>query len=182
MPQEHTKQRVKVVSSVRRGLWHRVLSWKDAQNSYIALCCNLSLRVGASGGGVSDFWVRRQETGVLSLTIIRTNVVEEKKGISKKYKKTHLKEEKRIHHGGQTEDPHGERETQQKHHSARQRGEDDGEFNNDACFLEKSLEIWRKWWEWTNPCDLTGVWLIWINQRPEESAYVNGGTTEREGS
>lgn len=39
------------------------------------------------------------------------------------------KAEKRRQYGGQTEDPHGEREAQQEHHSARKRGQDNGEFN-----------------------------------------------------
>lgn len=42
--------------------------------------------------------------------------------------------------GGQTEDPNGERETQQEHHSARKRGQVNGEFNNRYFCVEKSLK------------------------------------------
>lgn len=46
--------------------------------------------------------------------------------------------------GGQTEDPHGERETQQEHHSAGERGQVIGEFDNSDSCASKTVR-------WTKP-------------------------------
>lgn len=46
--------------------------------------------------------------------------------------------------GGQTEDPHGERETQQEHHSAGERGQVIGELNNSDSSASKTVR-------WTKP-------------------------------
>lgn len=46
--------------------------------------------------------------------------------------------------GGQTEDPHGEREAQQEHHSAGERGQVIGEFNNRDSSASETVR-------WTKP-------------------------------
>lgn len=55
-------------------------------------------------------------------------------------KKVETRRQRRNQDGGQTEDPHGERETQQEHHSARERGQVNGEFDNSSVLRGKVIE------------------------------------------
>ena len=56
---------------------------------------------------------------------------------SKNRPKQKKKRPKRRQDGRQTEDPHGERETQQEHHSARKCGQVNGEFSNGSSSGKK---------------------------------------------